>query len=148
MSLEIAALVITGWLAGAESGSWSCVHPVIAKLEPDDQIRFQKGLLRTFGRIMPILMPLSLVLAILLVSFTEDKSSVVFYARLVTAILLATMILTTVVFNVPVNIQTGEWVDGYNQEWARKRKLWRFFQGYRSIVLIVAFVLLVIAQTS
>ncbi len=148
MSLEIATLVITGWLAGAESGSWSCVHPVIGKLEPGDQIRFQKGLLRTFGRIMPILMPLSLVLAILLASFTEDKSSVVFYARLATAILLATMILTTVAFNVPVNIQTGEWADGYNQEWARKRKLWRFFQGYRSIVLIVAFVLLVIAQTS
>ncbi len=71
--LEITTLAIGGWLAGAESGSWSCVRPVIAKLRPDDQIQFQKGLLKTFGRIMPILMPLNFALAILLVSLTEDK---------------------------------------------------------------------------
>ncbi len=146
--LEVATIVLAGWLAGAESGSWSCVHPVIAKLEPDDQIRFQKGLLKTFGRIMPVLMPLSLALAILLCSFTEDKSSPVFYLRLAAVILLATMIVTTVVFNVPVNIQTGEWAAEYNREWVRKRKIWRFFQGYRSIVLILAFIVLVIAQTN
>ncbi len=34
--LEVATIVLAGWLAGAESGSWSCVHPVIAKLEPQD----------------------------------------------------------------------------------------------------------------
>ncbi len=57
------------------------------------------------------------------------------------------MILTTVVFNVPVNVQTGNWTNEYNQKWIRKRKIWRFFQGYRSIALIVAFLLLVTAQT-
>ncbi len=146
--LEISTLVIAGWLAGAESGSWSCVHPVIAKLEPKDQILFQKGLLKTFGRVMPILMPLNFILVIFLCSFTEDKSSMVFYLRLTAVILLATMILTTVVFNVPVNIQTGKWAEEYNEKWERKRKIWRFFQGYRSIILIVAFILLIIAQTA
>lgn len=144
--LEILTLVIAGWLAGAESGSWSCVHPVIAKLEPDDQIHFQKGLLKTFGRVMPILMPLNFILVILLCSFTEDKSSMLFYLRLTAVILLATMIFTTVVFNVPVNIQTGKWTEEYNEKWQKKRKVWRFFQGYRSIILIIAFILLVVAQ--
>lgn len=145
--LEIATLVIAGWLAGAESGSWSCVHPVIAKLEPNDQIQFQKGLLKTFGRIMPVLMPLSFTLVIFLCSFTDDKSSMVFYLRLTAVILLATMIFTTVVFNVPVNIQTGKWTEEYNEKWVRKRRIWRVFQGYRSIILIIAFILLVVAQT-
>lgn len=145
--LEITTLVIAGWLAGAESGSWSCVHPVIAKLEPNDQIQFQKGLLKTFGRIMPVLMPLSFTLVIFLCSFTDDKSSMVFYLRLTAVILLATMIFTTVVFNVPVNIQTGKWTEEYNEKWVRKRRIWRVFQGYRSIILIIAFILLVVAQT-
>lgn len=145
--IEILTLVIAGWLAGAESGSWSCVHPVIAKLEPDDQIHFQKGLLKTFGRVMPILMPLVFVLAIFLTSFTLDKSSTVFYIRLVATILLGTMILTTVIFNVPVNIQTGKWTDDYNDKWKKKRKIWRIFQGYRSIILIISFILFVVAQT-
>lgn len=145
--LEIVTLIIAGWLAGAESGSWSCVHPVISKLKPDDQITFQKGLLKTFGRIMPILMPLNFILVILLCSFTVDKNSNVFYLRLIAVIILATMIFTTVVFNVPVNIQTGKWNKEYNEKWLKKRKIWRFFQGYRSIILILAFILLIIAQT-
>lgn len=146
-TLEITTLVIIGWIAGAESGSWSCVHPVIAKLKPNEQVQFQKGLLKTFGRIMPILMPLGFTLAIFLCSFTEDKSSMVFYLRLTVVILLSTMIFTTVVFNVPVNIQTGKWSEEYNDEWVRKRRIWRIFQGYRSIILIIAFILLVVAQT-
>ncbi len=44
--LQIAALTVSGWVAGAESGSWACVHPVINKLQPEQQIVFQKGLLK------------------------------------------------------------------------------------------------------
>ncbi len=62
--LQIAALIVSGWVAGAESGSWACVHPVINNLQPEQQIIFQKGLLKTFGRIMPVMMPLNLILAI------------------------------------------------------------------------------------
>lgn len=47
--LEILTLVIIGWAAGAESGSWLCMHPVIAKLPPNEQVMFQKGLLKTFS---------------------------------------------------------------------------------------------------
>jgi uncharacterized membrane protein len=144
--LEILTLVISGWLAGAESGSWSCVHPVIEKLKPEDQIVFQKGLLKTFGRIMPVLMPLNFILAITLCSYSTEENPTVFFLRIAAVIFLATMIITTVVFNVPVNIQTGKWTEDYNDKWEKKRKTWRFFQGYRSIILIIAFIILVVAQ--
>lgn len=145
--VEITALLIVGWVAGAESGSWACVHPVISKLPNEQQIIFQKGLLKTFGRVMPVLMPLCLLLAILLCTFTADKNSTVFYLRLAATIALTSMIITTVVFNVPVNIATGTWnAKNFSTDWKKKRARWRFFQGYRSVVLILSFIILLIAQ--
>ncbi len=40
--LQIAAFIVPGWVAQAKSGSWACVHPVINKLQPAQQILFQK----------------------------------------------------------------------------------------------------------
>lgn len=144
---EIIALIIAGWVAGAESGSWSCVHPVIKRLPPDYQILFQKGLLKTFGRIMPVLMTLNFIVAIRLCIITERSEALTYYLRLGAAIALGTMIITTIVFNVPVNIATGNWTaEDSPADWKAKRARWRFFQGYRSIILILAFIVLVIAQ--
>lgn len=145
--LELLTVFIVGWVAGAESGSWLCVHPVIAKLPPNEQIIFQKGLLKTFGRVMPVLMPLSLVLVISVYINNPDKSSLLSILQLTTSVLLSTAIATTVLFNVPVNIATGDWKNGnYSAEWKRKRKLWRFFQGYRSVIFAITFVLILVGQ--
>lgn len=143
--LEILTVIIIGWTAGAESGSWLCVHPVIAKLPPNEQILFQKNLLKTFGRIMPVLMPLSLILLISYYISFDAKNGFAGILLLVATILLTTAIATTVIFNVPVNAATGKWADtDYSNEWKRKRKLWRFFQGYRSMIFVIVFILLVI----
>ncbi len=147
--LEIITLIIIGWTAGAESGSWLCVHPVIAKLPPNEQILFQKGLLKTFGRIMPVLMPLSLLLIISFYVSYAEKGNIPGIILLAAVILLSTAIATTVFFNVPVNIATGHWTDtDYSVEWKKKRKVWRFFQGYRSVIFIIVFILLTVIVTS
>lgn len=143
--LETITIIIIGWVAGAESGSWMCVHPVIAKLPTEQQIVFQKGLLKTFGRVMPILMPLSLVLMIAVYINNPDKADFSGIIELIATILSGTAILTTVFFNVPVNIITGKWKENnYSKEWIKKRLIWRFFQGYRSIVFLIVFVLLIV----
>jgi uncharacterized membrane protein len=145
---EVATLVIAGWVAGAESASWALVHPVIKRLAPNEQIIFQQGLLKTFGRIMPLLMPLNFILTLVLCVMSANEGNTVFYLRLVAVIALATMILTTIVFNVPVNAATGKWNPADPPpDWERKRARWRFFQAYRSLILIAAFIILVIAQT-
>lgn len=145
--LEIITVIIVGWVAGAESGSWACVHPVINQLPLEQQIVFQKGLLKTFGRIMPVLMPLSFIMVIVLcVETTPRMDNMVFYLRLTTTILMGSMIITTIFFNVPVNISTGKVNEkGAPENWKSKRALWRFFQGYRSVILVVSFGLLVVS---
>jgi len=144
--LEIISLFVLGWVSGAESGSWACVHPVLNKLPPEQQIIIQKGLLKTFGRVMPVLMPLSFTLVITLFIGTSPKNDITFYLRLAATILMGSMMLTTILFNVPINIATSYWSDNnLSADWKKKRKRWRFFQGYRSIILVLSFVLVIIS---
>jgi hypothetical protein len=54
--LGFITLVITGFTSCAEFGSYAFVHPVIRQLPPEHHIRVEQGLLKTFGRVMPVLM--------------------------------------------------------------------------------------------
>ena len=58
----------------------SFVHPVIRRLPQDHHIRVEQGLLKTFGRVIPVLMTLSVILA---VSYAISFSSVEGIARTV-----------------------------------------------------------------
>src|SRR5260370_12242786 len=62
--LDFVTLAFTGFIACAEFGSYAFVHPVIRNLPPTEHIQVEQGLLRTFGRVMPVGMTLCLVLSI------------------------------------------------------------------------------------
>ncbi|MGH9457680.1 MAG: hypothetical protein ACRD2J_08590 [Thermoanaerobaculia bacterium] len=51
-ALEIATIVLVGWIAGAELGSWCCVQPVVARLPYEHDVAIERAMLRTFGRVM------------------------------------------------------------------------------------------------
>ena len=61
--LEFIGLVITGFTSCAEFGSYAFVHPVIRRLPREHHVSVEKGLLKTFGRVMPVLMTLCVVLS-------------------------------------------------------------------------------------
>lgn len=50
-ALGFAAVVVTGFIAGAEFGSYAFVHPVLRRLPTRERIVVEQGLLRTFGRV-------------------------------------------------------------------------------------------------
>ncbi|SOC43714.1 hypothetical protein [Ureibacillus acetophenoni] len=58
------ALVIAGFTACAEFTSYALVHPVIRQLPQKEHIRFEQGSLKSYGLIMPIFMPLSVILTL------------------------------------------------------------------------------------
>src|SRR5260370_11837072 len=62
--LDFVTLALTGFIACAEFGSYAFVHPVTRNLPPTEHIHVEQGLLRTFGRVMPVGMTLCLVLSI------------------------------------------------------------------------------------
>ena len=47
--LEFIFIVITGFTASAEFGSFAFVHPVVKRLPPKHHIMVEKGLVGTFG---------------------------------------------------------------------------------------------------
>ena len=55
---------------------------------------------------------------------------------------------STVVFNVPINLATGRW-DAENPPvaWKETRNKWEFFQGLRSWLLLIGFVLIGVGES-
>ena len=62
--LSFITLIIIGFTGCAEFGSWAFVHPVLRRLPIEYHIQVEQGLLKTFGRVMPLLMPASVILVI------------------------------------------------------------------------------------
>jgi uncharacterized membrane protein len=146
MTIELLSLLLVGWIAGAELGSWCCVQPVVARLPYEQFVAAEQGMLRTFGRLMPVLMPLSGILAVALIILSREEASVVLRLRVVAAFCIAVTVVTTLSVNVPINTQTASWqLINDPSEWQRMRERWHLFQGVRGGLFASAFVLLTIA---
>ncbi len=146
--LGFIALTIVGFTSCAEFGSYAFVHPVIRHLPQEHHIRVEQGLLKTFGRVMPVLMTLCVILS---VSYAVSLNSVEGTARIVrwaSAVSFIAALVSTIIFNVPINLATGRWnADNPPEKWKETRSRWEFFQGLRSWLLLIGFVLLCLAMT-
>jgi uncharacterized membrane protein len=147
--LEVVLIILVGWVAGAELGSWCCVQPVLAKLPYEHYVGAERAMLRTFGRLMPVLMPLSGLLAIIFIFVSRAEGGLVWWLRVAAAACIAITIITTVVVNVPINNRTAEWsLNDDPAEWQQMRTRWHAFQGLRGGLYFAAFILLVIASVA
>lgn len=110
--LEFATLIVTGFASCAEFGSYAFVHPVIRRLPPEHHVNVEKGLLKTFGRLMPVLMTLCPVLSI---AYAIQLSAAVGPANTIrwsSAIVFVGALISTFIFNVPINLATGAMESG------------------------------------
>jgi uncharacterized membrane protein len=146
--LGFIALTVIGFTSCAEFGSYAFVHPVIRQLPREHHVRVEQGLLKTFGRVMPVLMTLCVVLSVAYAARLNDVEGVAPLVRWASAVSLVLALLSTIVFNVPINFTTGKWdADKPPADWKESRNRWEFFQGVRSWLLLLGFVLLCLAMT-
>ncbi|HWD47941.1 MAG TPA: DUF1772 domain-containing protein [Actinomycetota bacterium] len=144
--LSTLVLLLSGWLAGAESASWALLQPVVARLDDTPQIRMQQGMLRTFGRVMPILLPLTSVLIVLTAILAPDGAPRVLWV--IAAAAAAVLIAFTLAVNVPINQRTLTWDAEHPPEgWRADRRRWHTYQGIRAVLLAVWFLCAVAAVT-
>lgn len=141
---EFATLVITGFVACAEFGSYAFVHPVIRRLPPVEHLTVEQGLLKTFGRVMPVGMTLCVILSIASANNVDGDPRIWRWLAVASFVL---ALASTVAFNVPINLATGKW-DANNPppDWKQTRNRWEVFQGLRSWLLLIGFVLVCTAS--
>lgn len=145
--LEVLTLLAIGWVSGAEIGSWFGIHPGIEKLPYEQQLKLQQSMLKTFGKIMPVIMPFCAVVVIVLAIFSFNDSSVVMWLRIIAAICIMIAIVNTVTINVPINNITAKWKIADNfEEWSQMRTRWHLFQGLRGGLFLMSFILLTVAN--
>jgi Domain of unknown function (DUF1772) len=146
--LGFITLSLIGFTACAEFGSYAFVHPVIRQLPREHHVFVERGLLKTFGRIMPVFMTLCVLLAIAYAVQMNHQAGTARMVRWLSAASLSAALISTIIFNVPINLQTGRWqADNPPANWKEIRNRWEFFQGLRSWLLLLGFVLLVLAFT-
>ena len=141
-------LVITGFTACAEFGSYAFVHPVLRRLPGEYHLQVEKGLLGTFGRVMPVLMTLTVVLSIgyaVRMNGNASEAAPIYWAA---AAAFTLALISTIIFNVPINLATGKWDPSKPPEdWKKTRNRWEFFQGVRSWLLLIGFILLALGTS-
>jgi uncharacterized membrane protein len=80
----------------------------VARLPYEHHVAAEQGMLQIFGRIMPVLMPLSGVLAIALIIASRGES-IVLWLRVGAALCIGATVITTLAVNVPLNTQAAAW---------------------------------------
>lgn len=141
--LLLALLLVTGFVGCAEFASVALVHPVIRRLPLEAQATMESGLLKTFGRVMPIGMTAAAILG----GFGAARFEPVWFT--LAAIVLTIALIVTIVGNVPINIwqgrvRTGEVPEGF----ARKRRRWDLFQAIRGTLQLLGFVCVALGTAS
>ena len=139
-------MVITGFTSCAEFGSYAFVHPVIRRLPRDHHVSVEKGLLKTFGRVMPVLMTLCVVLSFAYAMQLRWEQGMGDIVRWAAALVFLAALVSTLIFNVPINLATERWdPQSPPSNWRQTRNRWEFFQGFRSWLLLTGFILICLA---
>jgi Domain of unknown function (DUF1772) len=106
----------------------------------------QQGMLRTSGRVMPVLLPLTSVLIVLTAVVAPAGPQRVLWV--VAAVAAAALIAFTLTVNVPINKRTLTWDAEHPPEgWRADRHRWHTYQGVRAVLLAVWFLCAVGAVT-
>lgn len=88
-------------------------------------------------------MPLTLIVAITFAISVWDEGGWIRGLATAAAISLAAAVISTVIVNVPINLETAKWdPDDPPANWKKTRSRWERFQGVRSWLLLAGFVLI------
>ncbi|CAN5734435.1 hypothetical protein BH20ACT4_BH20ACT4_15020 [soil metagenome] len=138
--LRSATVAVAGFTACSEFASFAFVHPVVRRLPPEHHIAVEQGLLRTYGRVMPVLMPLT---GALVTRYALKSGGGARRLAVPAAIANGVALASTVAVNVPINAATARWnPTDPPPDWRSRRQRWETFQAVRSPLLLASFVLL------
>src|SRR2546422_10572743 len=105
--LGFVSLLITGFTACAEFGSYAFVHPVIRALPREQHVQVEQGLLKTCGRIMPGFMTLCTVLVVAYAVQMNEQQCLARSVRWAAAVAFTLALISTIIFTASINLATA-----------------------------------------
>jgi len=147
MKLKIAqfvSIMLFALVTGVFWGTWFGLSRSITEITPATFLETGQQFIRNLARPMSVLMPVTIVSAVLVLWWLPRKRSRAF---VLTASALLLMILATVItvgVEVPIDNQIKVWtVQTLPSNWQAIRERWEWFHGLRTLASVVSLALIV-----
>jgi uncharacterized membrane protein len=141
--LILALLLNSALLTGNEFALAAFIHPSLSRQDHRSNLSAIQLFAHLYGGVMPIWMAVTTVLHIFVCVMSWFYSQSAFPWLCVAALIWVVVILFSLIFPVPLNNQVKQWdLNHLPSDWERVRSRWDFYNWFRVMLLMSAFVLL------
>jgi uncharacterized membrane protein len=139
--VQLSTIMLFALVMGVFWGTWFALSRSIAELRPQTFLDIGHTTIRNLGVPMSILMPLSLVSAVVMLVLLPKRSKA-FALAVAAFLLMVCALLVTLGIEVPIDIQIEQWtVATLPSDWKAIRDRWEFYHTIRTFLSLVALVL-------
>lgn len=143
--LRFANLLLVALLAGTSFGIWAGLNPM--GYSPATYLEQQQHLVSSLNTLM-VAMVILAMLTTIAAAFLQKRDKPVFYTLLVAALFLFSCIVISRIGNLPIQQEMLGWkVDSMPKNWTVLRDKWWEFHVLRTVVELIALVLIVWTNT-
>jgi uncharacterized membrane protein len=140
---QFSTIILFALVMGVFWGTWFALSRSMAELRPETFLENGHAMIHNLGVPMSILMPLSLVSAVVLVVLSPKRSKA-FALAVAALILMVCALLVTLGVEVPIDNRIEQWtVATLPSDWQAIRDRWEFYHTIRTFVSIAALGLVV-----
>jgi Domain of unknown function (DUF1772) len=146
MALQVLAIVVLGLMCGSELNVAAFAHPILDRLSPGVHVPVRASMARLFGGVMPFWMVGSTLLNLLLLFPFAHLGAVAGHLAQSAFVTQVFAIVFSLAGPVPINNRVKLWTPAnVPANWRAEERRWDLYHWFRTCMLVVAFVLLVLS---
>jgi Domain of unknown function (DUF1772) len=144
--IQLVAILVLGLMCGSELNVGLLTHPALNEQPAEIHIPVRAALARLLGRVMPVWMPISAVLNLVVLLPFEHLSHPAWHLAVVAFCLQLVACVFSLIFPVPINNRIMRWTsETLPSDWKRQEHRWDVYHLSRTFVLIAAFAILTLS---
>ena len=142
------ALLLATLVVGQDFASWAVVHRVLDRLPFEANLPAEQPIYRGFGRLMPVLMPATILTLVATVVISPPGSVIRGPLGLLAIASFVAMVAITIAGNMPLNARIlAASPSTPEHEWWTLRRRWDVFHRVRVLVEMIGLISLIVAVT-